>query len=307
MKVAVTGAAGFVGGFVVNELQRRGHAVRVLSRRAGAARSRFNLPVSETIGEITRPETLPELFSGCDAVVHLVGIIDESEGLTFDQVHREGVENVVRAAVRAGSGRLLHMSAMGASADAPSEYGRTKAGGEKAVRESPLAWTIFRPSLIFGPGDGFVSRLARVVRLNPGFVPVIGPGTVRFLPVSVRDVARLFADALEKGESARRTLEVGGPEIWDMNGICREIASALGKPRKPLVHLPVWYGRLLARVLSVLPHPPLTVDQLRSLSRDNVADISATTEMFGPCPRTFAEGIREYLRPPFRHDATIGI
>jgi len=307
MKVAITGATGFVGRFVVNELQRRKHDVQVLARREGSARSYFNFPVREVSGDILRPESLGPLVSGCDACIHLVAIIDESEGSTFDRVNHQGAANVARACAEAGVDRLVHMSAMGSSPSSPSEYGRTKALGEEAVRVAGGRWTIFRPSIIFGPGDGFVSLLARIVRLNPFFIPVIGPGTVRFMPVSVRDVARLFADALERPEALGRAFEVGGPETWDMNAIVREIAAALGKPRKPLMHFPLWYGRLLAAAFSVLPKPPLTRDQLRSLAVDNVADTAGTDELFGPCARKFAEGIREYLRPRSRHDPTIGI
>src|SRR6185503_2254356 len=129
---------------------------------------------------------------------------------------------VVAAAQAAGVRRLLHMSAMGSSEDSPSEYGRTKAAGEKAVRASRLAWTVFRPSIIFGPGDGFVSLLAPIVRKNPGFIPVIGPGTTRFQPVSIYDVTRVFADALEKPDTAGQTYEVGGTDVLTLDDVYRE-------------------------------------------------------------------------------------
>ena len=312
MRVAVTGATGFVGGYVVNELLRRGHAVRVLVRGANGVASRFNRPVESSPGDITDPASLDPFASGCDALVHLVGIIHEKGGRSFDQIHRQGTENVVVAATRAGVGKYVHMSAMGSSASSPSEYGRTKAMGEDAVRRSKLDWTIFRPSIVFGPGDGFVSLFARIIRLNPGFIPVIGPGTVRFMPVSVRDVARLFADALEKPDASRRSFEVGGPGTFTMDEIYREIADALGKPGKPLVHFPIWAGSLLATAMAlaprwVLPEPLLTRDQLRSLSQDNVGDVSATAAAFGPVERDFRTGIREYIRPNSRHDPMIGI
>jgi len=307
MKIAVTGATGFVGGYVVNELLRRGHGIRVIARRPDEARSRFNLPVPAVPGSVSDPASLEAGFSGCDAVVHLVGIIHESKGCSFDEVHRQGTENVAAAMKRTGIRRLVHMSAMGSSPDAPSEYGRTKAAGEEAVRRSGLDATIFRPSILFGPGDGFVTLLAKIVRANPGFVPVIGAGTVRFMPVSVREVASLFADALEKPDASGKTFEVGGPEILTMNEIYREIAAALGKPRKPLVHFPLWYGRILAAAMAALPDPPLTSDQLRSLSRDNVADTAATAAVFGAPAARFADGIREYVRPRSRRDGRIGI
>ncbi len=227
-------------------------------------------------------------------------------------MHRAAVENVTAAARKAGVRRYVHMSAMAASEDSPSEYGRTKAAGEKAVRASGLDGTIFRPSIVFGPGDGFVSLLAPIVRSNPGFIPVIGPGTTRFMPVSVYDVSRVFADALEKPETIGKAYEVGGPDILTLNQIYREIAAAVGKPRKPLVHLPLWWGKILARVFEwasrrgIFADPPLTRDQLASLSRDNVADVSATVEAFGGEWRRFRPGIREYLSDG-RHDPRAGI
>jgi NADH dehydrogenase len=266
----------------------------------------------ETVpGDVLDPASLSSAAAGRDAVVHLVGIIHEQGEQTFDRMHREAAENVVAAAKAAGVRRLIHMSAMGTSEDSPSEYGRTKAAGEKAVRASELDWTVLRPSIIFGPGDGFVSLLAPIVRLNPGFIPVIGPGTTRFQPVSIFDVTRVFADALEKPGTIRKAYEVGGPEILTLNDIYREIARAVGKPRKRLIHFPVWYGRLLARLFEALARrgvfadPPLTRDQLKSLSRDNVGDVSDTVATFGGEWKRFAPGIREYLSHG-RHDPRSG-
>ncbi len=301
MKILVTGGTGFVGTHLVNRLLHSGHAVAVLARSPEKTRNRYNHPVETVAGDVLDPASLGTATAGRDAVVHLVGIINEKGIQTFDRMHREATENVVAAARGAGVRRYLHMSAMGSSEDAPSQYGRSKAAGERAVGASGLDWTIFRPSIIFGPGDGFVSLLAPIVRLNPGFIPVIGPGTTRFQPVSVFDVARVFASALERPETAGKIYEVGGPDVLTLNEVYREIAAAVGKPGKRLIHFPLWYGRLLASGFEwlarrgVLSDPPLTRDQLRSLSRDNTADASATLEAFGGPWRRFAPGIREYL------------
>ena len=312
MKVLVTGGTGFVGTHLVNRLLHRGHEVAVLARDPRKTRNRYNRPVETVPGDVLDASTLVPAAAGRDAVVHLVGIISESGSQTFDRMHREATERVVAAASEAGVSRYLHMSAMGSAEDSPSEYGRTKAAGEKAVRESGLSWTIFRPSVVFGPGDGFVSLLASLVAGNPGFIPVIGPGTTRFQPVAVEDVARVFADALEKPETAGRRFEIGGPDTLSLNDVYREIAAAVGKPRKPLVHFPLWYGRILASVFEalarrgILASPPLTRDQLRSLERDNAADLSGTLAVFGGEWKRFRPGIRAYLSSG-RHDPRAGI
>ncbi|HEX7254107.1 MAG TPA: NAD(P)H-binding protein, partial [Thermoanaerobaculia bacterium] len=142
MKVLVTGGTGFVGTHLVNTLLRRGHAVAVLSRHADEGRNRYNHPVRSIPGDVLDPLSLAAAVSGFDAVIHLVGIIHEQGSQTFDRVHREAVENVLAAMASARVRRLVHMSAMGSSADSPSEYGRTKAAGEAAVRQSGLDWTV---------------------------------------------------------------------------------------------------------------------------------------------------------------------
>jgi len=312
MRVLVTGGTGFVGTHLVNRLLHEGHAVAVLARDPRKTRNRYNRPVEAVPGDVLDRASFTAAARGRDAVVHLVGIIHEKGAQTFDRMHREAAENAVAAAGAAGVSRYLHMSAMGSAEDAPSEYGRTKAAGERAVRGSRLPWTIFRPSIVFGPGDGFVSLLAPIVKHNPGFIPVIGPGTTRFQPVSIHDVARVFASALAMPGTAGRTFEVGGPEVFTLDAIYREIAAAVGKPGKRLVHFPLWYGRLLARMFEalarrgVLDAPPLTLDQLRSLSRDNVADVSDSVTTFGGEWRRFRPGIREYLSNG-RHDPRAGI
>ena len=313
MRLLVTGGTGFVGTHLVNALFRRGHDVAVLARHPDRARNRYNRPVERCRGDVLDPQTLLRALAGRDAVIHLVGIIHEKRHQTFDRMHREAVENVVNAMSAMGVRRLLHMSAMATSEDSPSEYGRTKAAGQRLVRESSVDWTIFRPSIIFGPGDGFVSLLAPIVEKNPLFIPVIGRGQTRFQPVAVYDVARVFADSLEKPETIGQVFEVGGPDVLTLNEIYREIATVLGKRRKPLFHFPVWWGRLLARFFERLARkgwidaPPLTRDQLKSLSRDNVGDVSQTVAVFDGEWIGFREGIREYLTGGMKHDPKAGI
>lgn len=301
-----------MGTHLANALLRRGHALAILARAPAATRNRYNRSVETVRGDVLDPPSLAAACAGREAIVHLVGIIHEKGEQSFDRMHRLATQYVLSAARNAGVRRLLHMSAMGTSEDSPSAYGRTKAAGEKLVRASGLDWTILRPSIIFGPGDGFVSLLAPIVRGNPLFIPVIGPGTTRFMPVSVYDVARVFADALEKPETIGRAFEVGGPQTLTLNEIYRELALAVGKPQKPLVHLPLWWGRLLAGRFEWLARkgwleaPPLTRDQLASLSRDNAADVSETLAVFGGPWRELRSGIHEYVPGSKRHDPRFG-
>jgi uncharacterized protein YbjT (DUF2867 family) len=313
LKLLVTGGTGFVGTHVVNALARRGHTVAVLARDIRSARNRYNRPVEAVAGNVLDPASLARAVAGRDAVVHLVGIIHEAGEQTFERMHHEAVQNVLGAMSTAGVRRLIHMSAMGTSDDSPSEYGRTKAAGQQAVASSNLDWTILRPSIIFGPGDGFVSLLAPIVRHNPGFIPVIGPGTTRFMPISIYDVARVFGDALDNPKTAGQKFELGGPQTLTLNEIYREIASAVGKPGKPLLHLPLWWGRFVAARFEGafrrgwIESPPVTRDQLRSLSRDNVGDLTATHAVFVGPWREFGPGIREYLHGRDVHDPRVPI
>ncbi len=312
MKVLVTGGTGFVGTHLVNTLLRRRHEVAVLARDERSTRNRYNRAVETVRGNVLEPGSLAAAVAGRDAVIHLVAIIHEEKDQTFERVHHEAVRHLVEAMTSAGVRRLLHMSAMGTAPDAPSDYARTKAAGEDVVRSSGLDGTIFRPSIVFGPGDGFFSLLAGVVRNNPGFIPIIGRGATRFQPVSVYDVARVFADALEKPETIGKTFEVGGPEIFTLNDLYREIALAVGKPRKPVVHLPLWWGALVAASLEWMARrgwlagPPLTRDQLKSLSRDNVADVSDTLRVFGGDWKKLRPGLRESLHGAMKHDPRFG-
>jgi uncharacterized protein YbjT (DUF2867 family) len=312
LKVLVTGGTGFVGTHLVNALVRRGHEVAVLARHADRARNRYNRPVERCRGDVLDAASLSAAIAGRDAVIHLVGIIHEKGPQTFDRMHREAVGNVVTSMQPTDVRRLLHMSAVGAAEDSPSEYGRTKAEGERVVRASGLDWTIFRPSILFGPGDGFVSLLAPIIDKNPFFIPVIGKGRTRFQPVSVYDVARVFGDALEKPETIGGTFELGGPDILTLDEIYREIATVLGKRRKPLLHFPIWWGWFLARTFESLARrgwidaPPLTRDQLKSLSRDNVADVAQTLAVFDGDWRELRDGLREYLTGGMKHDPRSG-
>lgn len=296
-RVFVTGATGFVGRAVIQALRADGHIVRCLVRR-GSERDLHGLEAIERVeGDVRMGRGLEEGIAGCDAVVHLVGIIREHAALasTFEGVHVSGTKNVLDAAAAAGVRRFLHMSALGARPEARSRYHQTKWAAEEAVRASALPWTIFQPSVIYGRGDGFVSLLAGMVRRLP-VVPVIGDGRQRVQPVPVQQVAEAFARALELPATVKQTFHLGGPDAVTMIRLLDMIGEALGKRRVLKVYIPLGMMRPMARALHSLPSFPVTPDQLLMLEEENTCDPGPFSSTFGLTPIPLAAGLERMLR-----------
>jgi uncharacterized protein YbjT (DUF2867 family) len=296
VKVLVTGGSGFVGREIVGQLLADGHQARVLARGMKPAVGH----VEFVKGSVLEPASLGAACAGCDAVIHLVGIISEVGGQTYERVHTEGTTNLVAAAKGAGVGRFVQMSALGTRPNAVARYHRSKWLAEEAVRASGLAWTVFRPSLIYGPGDGFVNLFAQMSRWSP-VLPVIGHGLGLLQPVPVAEVARCFVGALTEPRSVGRTLDVCGPEPLTFVAVLDEILAATRRRRWKL-HLPLALARLQARLLEfVFPAllgqaPPLNRDQILMLDEDNVGDPWPAAELFGFIPAPFPESLRQLLK-----------
>lgn len=286
MRVFVVGGTGFVGQEVVRRLLLRGHTPLVLARRPRP------LPQGAVLvqGDIAREA--PDL-EGAEAALYLAGIIRE-RGQTFRAVHVEGVRNLLRAMERAGVGRLLHMSALGARPEAPSRYHRTKAEGEALVRQSGLSHAIFRPSLIFGPGDEFFGKVLRGLVCSPlPFVPLIGDGSFPFRPVYVGDVAEAFVGALERGLEG--TYDLVGPKEYTFRELLLLVMEVLGR-RKPFLSLPLWLMDRLIPLLSPLPFSPLTRDQYLMLKEGNTAPFPEALKALLPQPVALEAVLPGYLR-----------
>jgi uncharacterized protein YbjT (DUF2867 family) len=303
MKVLVTGGTGFVGQEVVRQLHGLGHTRRVLvrnpqSEQARDMASRYGAEISR--GDVLDANSLEEALKGVDAVIHLVGIINEVGQSTFENVHTRGTQNLLAAAQRAGVRRFVQMSALGTRAQAVSRYHQSKWAAEVAVRGSGLVYTIFRPSLIYGPGDHFVNLFAKIIRLSP-VVPVMGSGRARFQPVAVEAVGRAFVGALREPNAIGQTYDLCGPEMFTLAQMLDEILTVMGrkrwKLRIPLVlarcqaaSLELIFGRVLGKA------PPLNRDQLTMLEEDNVGDGGPANEMFGLRHTHFREGIAGYVK-----------
>ena len=272
--VTVFGGSGFLGRHTVRALARAGWRIKVATRHP--SRGFFLRPLG-TVGQIdfvkcdvADAESVARAVAGSNAVVNLTGILFE-KGQTFEDVQAEGAANIAQAAAAAGVGALVHVSAIGADADSDAHYATSKAEGEKAVREAFPHAVILRPSLIFGPEDGFFNKFAGLARLLPA-LPLIGGGKTRFQPVFVGDVAQAILAAIARQDG--RTYELGGPTIYTFRELMQLILRETGR-RRALVPVPFAIASLKAMFLQILPNPVLTMDQVRLLRHDNVVSATA--------------------------------
>jgi uncharacterized protein YbjT (DUF2867 family) len=299
MKVFLTGGSGFVGGHLLRRLTADGHTIRALMRAGGVKPP--SLPGVEIVtGDVVENAGPDEGMRGCDAVIHLVGIIAETHGATFERVHHRGTRNVAEAAKRNGIGRFIQMSALGARADGVSEYQTSKWKGEEAVRGSGIPFCILRPSLIFGPGDGFVTQMVDIMRKAALVRPVPGDGRPKFRPIFIDDLTACFSKALTASEATGNTIELGGSEELTLDEVLAEIAAWAGV-RKPAMHVPMPIMMMAAAVAqSILPKPPVTIGQLRMLREGSTCDPQPMMRIFALQPRGFREGLQGYPPPSGR-------
>jgi uncharacterized protein YbjT (DUF2867 family) len=295
MRVAVTGANGFVGRHSIARLLLRGHEVRAwISERPGAEKelpSSGGRPMDVRRGDVRKPESLRGVFDGFDAVIHTVAVPTERRQ-RFKEVNVAGVAHVVAEARRAGVGRIVHMSALGGDPASPYPYLRSKGEGQALVTGSGIAHVVLRSSLLFGEGDDFFPRLAFSLRFP--VVPVPGDGKARFQPVHVDDIAQALVAAVERRELSG-VYEVGGLEPVTYDEMLAETMRGTGK-RRPTLHVPVPLMKPPAFIMGlVMPDPPVTIAQLDLLAVDNTPRQNALEPVFGVQPRPF-RGALDYLR-----------
>lgn len=291
--VFVTGATGFIGRTIARRLAAGGRRVTALVRPG----RRSEPPIAHRLveGNVWEPGEWTKAVAGHDAVIHLVGIIQPYRDNTFERVHVKGTELVTAAVREHGVRKLVHMSALGSRPDAVSQYHRSKWRAEELVRACGRATTIIRPSIVFGTPCPFIDLLKTLVSI-PLVTPVAGPGTNRFQPVWVEDVARAFEASLGDARTDGQEYALGGPDVLtfdQMLDVVRE-ARRLG-PRFKL-HMPLAVMRLQAAFMeAVLPKPLVTRDQLLMLGEDNTGDTAPARAVFGGDWRSFLEWAKATL------------
>ncbi len=297
-KVCVLGGSGFVGRHLCAALARRRCRIRVLTQRRERARHLLVFPTLELVeADIHYASKLNVHFRECDAVINLVGILNEgaSENQRFDLAHSLLPAKVTEACQFNGIKRLLHMSALGVDPEGPSTYLKTKAAGEEAAHAAErdgIAVTSFRPSVIFGPDDDFFNRFASLLALSPLIFPLACPNS-RMSPVYVEDVCRAFVDSLEEKITFGKRLELCGPRSYTLKELVEYTAKVAGLRRK-VIGLSDELSKLQARVLERLPGKPFSYDNYLSLSKDSVC-MANGFELLGISPTAIEAIVPSYL------------
>ncbi len=326
--VTVFGGSGFLGRHLIRRLARTGAVIRVAGR--DPEKALFLKPQGD-VGQIvpiaanvTDKDSVAAAVRGADAVVNLTGIISEFGRQTFQRVHAEGAATVAEAARDAGVKRLIHVSALGADAQSPSRYAKTKAAGEDALRKAYPEATILRPSVMFGPEDRFFNLFAELASFSP-WLPVFGcptlpkitcggeenlcavdfygDGGAKFQPVYAGDVAEAIMVCLKKTAAEGKTYELGGPKVYSFKAIM-ELMLAETERKRLLVPMPFWIGKFIAFFLGLWPKPLLTRDQVTLLEKDNITGgNTAGFKELGIAPKAAEAVLPTYLgryRPPGR-------
>jgi NADH dehydrogenase len=284
MKVAVVGATGFVGSHLVPHLVVCGHEVIAISRD-GRRRAEWGDAVEPRAADVVDGD-LDAALAGAEGIVHLAAIPRESRGRTFANVNVLGTRRVVEAAQRIGAGRFVHLSVLGVADDPKLRYLHSKWRGEEAVRASGLDWSVLRPSLMFGTGDGFFNLVKTTLRWwSPGIVAIPGSGDTRFQPLSADDLAIAVEKSLTDASHVNRVHEIGGPAWVTYRQIVDEVMRVTGMRRlKAGIPIPLLSG-LTSVTDRVLPIFPVSHDQISSMSRPNFTDLDAFERAFDVKPR----------------------
>ncbi|BCM25881.1 complex I NDUFA9 subunit family protein [Methyloradius palustris] len=292
--ICVLGGSGFVGSALVHRLSAAGYNVKVLTRRREASKHLILLPYVQVIEcDVMNDAALAQQVAGSDAVINLIGILHEDKNLTFKTIHTDLPIRLLGICERLGVCRFLHMSALQASVDAPSAYLRSKGAAEVALmaHQGNTQITIFRPSVIFGRGDGFINLFAKLVKLMP--VIALAKPDAKFQPIWVEDVAQAFVSSLENIDTYGKQYDLGGPRIYSLKGIVQFVVFLLGKKRK-IVGLNDKLSYLQAYALEKMPIKLMTRDNIYSMEVDSVTN-GEFPKVFGFQPTALEAIVPDYL------------
>jgi NADH dehydrogenase len=294
-RIAVLGASGFIGTYLVLNLTQMGYRLSLLSHQKDPDFISPRGQIETQQGSIDDEESLLECFRGCDMAYHLVGIIAETRTKTFQKTVIEGTARVVSAAKKAGIKKLAYLSALGTAGNAGTRYHQSKWDAEQHIINSGLDYVIFRPSIVYGVGDKFINMIARMIRRSP-FVPVIGDGQYKLQPVYVEELCAVMAMASSKESASGRIFDIGGPEQLTYLEIVDIIKRTLNLKRGTL-HIPLALARMAAYILErILKPAPLTRDQLKMMEAGSTCDQTVAEKEFGVRFSTLETQLQKYLR-----------
>ena len=297
--ILVTGASGYVGSHIVKRLVEAGQPVGALVRNRAWAEAEgrlAGLKIEWAEGDLTKPETLTHVMQGVDTVIHTVAIAIEKGGRTYEAINYQGTVHVVDVAKAAGVKRFINLCQLGADSKLPYRFLASKGRAQEVVAASGLAWTAFRPSVIWGPEDEFANTFAKLVPISPLIYPIIGDGQAKFQPVWVEDVATAVVKSLDDPATIGQDLELGGPEVLTIGEIEKRTLQAIGA-RRAMIRFPIPLLRVIVKLMGVIfPAPPVTTSLLDLLAVDNTSHNNAI-ERFVAQPRPFTvENIAPYMR-----------
>ncbi|KZC37890.1 MULTISPECIES: complex I NDUFA9 subunit family protein [Rhodanobacter] len=297
-QLVILGGTGFVGSHLVPRLVADGHRIVLLSRNRERHREFGVLPgVSVRSADVHDDAVLRRQLAGADAVINLVGILNPRGRDSFQRVHVELTRRLIAACEAGGVHRLHQMSSLKAG-QGLSQYLKSRGEAEALVRASALDWTIYQPSVIFGRGDGLVSRFAKLLRQLPALPLARAPS--RMAPTFVGDVAEVIARCVGDAKlGVRRSFELYGPEVLTLGEIVRAIRAAAGL-RTPIIALPDSLGRLQAQFAGLLPGKPFSLDNFRSLLTDSVGTVDGYAAL-GIVPQALTRWLSSWLGEPPRH------
>jgi len=294
VNVAVLGGTGFVGHHLVKKLLETNHHLTLLVHRHLNKEISYD-NINVIYGDIETIDSLDKAFENIDVVYHLVGIIAETKDKKFDKTVAEGTKNVVKACIEKGVKKIIYLSALGTSKSAKTKYHQTKYQAEQAIETSGLNFIIYRPSIVYGPGDSFISQLSKIIKWFP-FTPVIGSGKYLFQPIFIDDLIQAMVLGLEIPEATGQIIDIAGPEKLEYLKILNIIKKVLRKKRLNF-YIPITVMKKIAFCLEKIMKPsPITREQLLMMEMGNTGDISTMEKLFSIKPIDLENGLKKYLR-----------